>query len=393
MNEQNNSFTQATSVALFLRDPALTAATYNALSNLGFRTIPVDAGQAPAQTALNVMPQIAASNTSDIVVAVDITGEIDPLETAKSLVAMAPQAKFVMLGTDANVNVLHALKSVGVADYWLMPSIAQDLAAIVQRQLTRTALNRARGRVSAFCGTAGGIGTATLAAAVAWQLAQNGNRVAAVDAGLESPSLGSVLGADAPGNLPVLLQARDRLDDVLLEQAMVKINACLSLIDGFIYRPNQFDAPIFEHAEGLIAKLRETVNDQVWRVPVGAPLTRSVLLSADTVFAVTTGTLTSMRTAEQLKLFLAQNAKAKTVHWVFVERDPNSIVTPEEGAKHLGISFDVTVPYMKRLAAESVNAQELLSGNNALTKAAGTVVGLLTGRARQASSLWSKLWK
>ncbi|MDO4937218.1 MAG: PQQ-binding-like beta-propeller repeat protein [Sutterellaceae bacterium] len=393
MNEQTTNFSQASSVALFLRDPAVTAAAYNALSNRGFRAVPVDASQSPAQTALNVVPQIVAAQTGPLCILIDLTQEADAIETSKHLVALAPDAKIVMLGTDSNVNLLHALKAVGVADYWVLPATAADFVGIVETQFSHTTAKRSRGRVSVFCGTAGGIGTATLAAAVAWQLSQKGQTVAAVDAGLESPSLGSSMGADAPGNLPVLLQARDRLDDVLLEQAMVRVNPSLSLIDGFIYRPNQFDAPLFEHAEGLIAKLRETVTDQVWRVPVGAALTRSVLLSADTIFAVTTGTLTALRTAEQLKLFLAQNAKAKTVHWVFVARDAAQAVTVEEAAKHLGVTFDVTVPFVKRLGTESVHPAEFLSGNNALTKAARQTVSLLTGLAPESGSMWRSLWK
>ena len=393
MNPQNNAFTLIATTALFLRDPALTAAAGNALSAKGFRALPIDASQAPAQTALNVVPQILASHTGPLCLVIDITADKNPLETTKQLVAAAPEAKIVLVGLQSDVNLLHALKALGAADYWVLPSNAQDFVFIVETQFSQNTAKKNRGRVISFCGTAGGIGTATLTAAVAWQLSEKSRRVAAVDAELQCPSLGSILGADAPGNLPVLLQARDRLDNVLLEQAMVKIDTSLSLIDGFVYRPLQPSAPIFEHAEGLIAKLRETVDEQVWRIPASALLARSVLLSSDTVFAVTTGTLASMRTAEQLKIFLAQNAKAKTVHWVYIARDAIQAVSAEEAAKHLGVTFDVTVAHIKRLNAESIAPQQLLSGSNALAKAARQAVSLLTGQTSEQTSFWSKLWK
>ena len=389
MNPQNNAFALIATTALFLRDPALTVAAGHALSAKGFRALPIDASQAPAQTALNVLPQLLASHAGPLCLVIDITGDEAPLETTKQLVAAAPEAKIVLVGH----HLLHALKALGAADYWVLPANAQDFVFIVETQFSQNAAKKNRGRVISFCGTAGGIGTATLTAAVAWQLSENGRHVVAVDAGLQCPSLGSFLGADAPGNLPVLLQARDRLDSVLLEQAMVKIDTSLSLIDGFVYRPLQPSAPLFEHAEGLIAKLRETADEQLWRIPASSLLTRSVLLSSDTVFAVTTGTLASMRTAEQLKIFLAQNAKAKKVHWVYIARDAIQAVCAEEAAKHLGVTFDITVSHIKRLNAESIEPQQLLSGSSALAKAARQTVSLLTGQATERTSLWSKLWK
>lgn len=319
----------------------------------------------------------------------------DLIEAVSSLVRRVDAGtSVVLLGREGSVVFYHQIKRAGATDYYPLTTPPEEVAAGV---LATVAAEEAEeeekaGRVVAVVGCGTGVGAATTAAVLAAGIAKK-DPVVLVDADLQMPAVGSLLGADVPGSLPRMLQAQDRLDAVLVNQSLVEPRKNIRLLDG--YDPFLAGQRVTDCSR-LVRELSRQSPWQVWRIPTATPYTRSLVLEADCIIPVVCGTFPSIRAAQTLSSIFLDVKPSGKIWWVFNHRNAADTVKPEEAAKSLNAKFTAEIPYVKSLGEELVEPLKWLDARNPFEKALSPIARALVSDADPAAagtSFWSRLWK
>lgn len=145
-----------------------------------------------------------------------------------------PQMRLVLLGERGDVALFRWLISVGVDDYYPAPLDPDALRAGLLRLLGVPLVTSLRkGRVICVVGAAGGVGTSTLCANLALELAdQHHRQVALLDLNLYQSRHPILLGSDYAPPGEQWWQATERLDGTLLAHTAQQLGPRLSLFYG-----------------------------------------------------------------------------------------------------------------------------------------------------------------
>ncbi|WP_421319195.1 AAA family ATPase [Aeromonas veronii] len=162
--------------------------------------------------------------------------EVENQQTlAADLTALAeccpPQMRLVLLGERGDVALFRWLISVGVDDYYPAPLDPDALRAGLLRLLGVPLVTSLRkGRVICVVGAAGGVGTSTVCANLALELAEQHHRqVALLDLNLYHSRHPILLGSDYAPPGEQWWQATDRLDGTLLAHTAHQLGSRLFL--------------------------------------------------------------------------------------------------------------------------------------------------------------------
>ncbi len=162
--------------------------------------------------------------------------EVENQQTlAADLAALAeccpPQMRLVLLGERGDVALFRWLISVGVDDYYPAPLDPDALRAGLLRLLGVPLVTSLRkGRVICVVGAAGGVGTSTVCANLALELAEEHHRqVALLDLNLYHSRHPILLGSDYAPPGEQWWQATDRLDGTLLAHTAHQLGSRLFL--------------------------------------------------------------------------------------------------------------------------------------------------------------------
>ena len=162
--------------------------------------------------------------------------EVENQQTlAADLAALAeccpPQMRLVLLGEREDVALFRWLISVGVDDYYPAPLDPDALRAGLLRLLGVPLVTSLRkGRVICVVGAAGGVGTSTVCANLALELAEQHHRqVALLDLNLYHSRHPILLGSDYAPPGEQWWQATDRLDGTLLAHTAHQLGSRLFL--------------------------------------------------------------------------------------------------------------------------------------------------------------------
>lgn len=162
--------------------------------------------------------------------------EVENQQTlAADLAALAeccpPQMRLVLLGERGDVALFRWLISVGVDDYYPAPLDPDALRAGLLRLLgVPLATSLRKGRVICVVGAAGGVGTSTVCANLALELAEQHHRqVALLDLNLYHSRHPILLGSDYAPPGEQWWQATDRLDGTLLAHTAHQLGSRLFL--------------------------------------------------------------------------------------------------------------------------------------------------------------------
>lgn len=171
-------------------------------------------------------------NTTPQVVIVEDTGEPQAvLERLGQLAEVCIAGTRVMvIGPHNDIGLYRALLARGVSDYLVTPLAAGQISAAIEAIFADPQATP-RGRMIAFMGARGGVGSSTLAHHTAWTLSQNpGDTVLALDLDLAFGTLGLAFNVDARQTVGEILGEPDRLDAQLLDRITVKYDDRLQLL-------------------------------------------------------------------------------------------------------------------------------------------------------------------
>lgn len=285
----------------FVKDPENQAVLHTALA--GHIPNHNQIYQAGFRQALATLAGIA---TPEIVL-VDISGEDQPINALKDLAEVVDEGTIVLaVGEAMSVSFYRiATKDMGVREYLPKPltqsAIIEYFLPQIGRQ-GRTGAEPRGGRLVALCGARGGVGTSSIAANLAWYIAREMHRhTVLMDGEINTGTL--ALNMNIPNNrgLPAVLQAPDRVDQLLIERCIYDLGDRLHVMAGL--EELDWETPCAKEGfatllQGIRTRYNFTIADAGARL---SALGRQLLFNATQRVVVLDPTLISMRNLARLQ--------------------------------------------------------------------------------------------
>ena len=246
---------------------------------------------------------------------VDISGVELPVSQVHALANVCePGVTVIAIGDRNEIGLYRDLLQAGVTDYIVKPLNTQLFARVLTaRANTGDArpIYKKLGTVVSFVGARGGVGTTTLAANLAWYLAnRQTRRVALVDLDLQNGDCGLALNIKATPGLREALVNPGRVDKILLERAMTPVGERLFVLSS--EEPLRSDVEFTSEAvDTLVSVLRALFHFVIVDVPriPSAPYRRAFEI-ADLRVIVADQTLRSVRDTVRLRAALPEDNAA-----------------------------------------------------------------------------------
>ena len=324
---------------------------------------------------------------------VDISGVDLALSQIHMLAEVCePGTNVIALGDQNDVALYRDLIEAGVSDYIVKP--------LTRERLTRTLAPKTNGsgeiakasslklgKMVSFIGARGGVGTTTLAANLAWHLAnRQARRVALVDLDLQHGDCHLLFNLATTPGLRDALANPLRLDALLLDRLMTQHGERLFVLGG--------EEPLHEHVEfttsaidTLFSVLRSQFHYVIVDVPrIPTPGYRRALEIADRRIVVLDPTMRSMRDAVRLAKMLDGDAdpSAERRSAFIVNRDGETGrhgLSLTEITKVLQVRPTSLVPFLPSLVTPAAHhATVATSKRGKFADAIGTLAVELSGR-------------
>ena len=255
---------------------------------------------------------------SPLLLLVDISGVDLPLSLIHTLADVCePGTTVVALGDENDVALYRDLIEAGVSNYVVKPLTREMLAKVLTPKPISSEVGKAAlklGKIVSFIGARGGVGTTTLAANLAWYLAnRQGRRVALVDLDLQSGDCSLLFNVEnVPGFRDALANPL-RLDHLLLDRIMSKVGERLFLLGS--EEPLHDNVQLTASAiDTLFSVLRAHFHYIIVDVPrIPAPAYRRALEMADRRVVVVDQTMRSMRDGVRVAKLFGDETDERTI--------------------------------------------------------------------------------
>ena len=269
-------------------------------------------------------------------------------ELAQFAEVCGPNTKVIVAGHVNDIILYRELMKNHISDYLVAPftsvQIIQSIAGIYNDPKAAPL-----GRVVAFVGAKGGVGSSTIAHNMAYATSQKHNiETILTDLDLSFGTASLNFNQDNAGSLYEALMAPDRVDSTLIERLMSKLGNKLSLLSG----PGSVDREmnIEAHAvETVMNVVRQAAPMIIVDIPnAWAPWVKHTLLNADDIFLTATPELPSLRNAKNLlDLLKAGRPNDRQPHLILnqvgVPKRPE--IPTADFAKALGIEPTAVIPH------------------------------------------------
>ncbi len=292
--------------------------------------------------------------------------------------------RLIMIGAANDIKLYRQLLDKGVSDYIVPPFHPLSLIRTISEHFVDPE-KPFTGRVSAFYGAKGGVGSSTLAHNVAWCLAERiQQETALVDLDSSWGTTGLDFAYDATQGLEEALSQPDRLDDTLLDRIMLRHTAKLSILPaaGTLDMNPVMNSEAFETVVNGVRKISPiSILDMphIW-----CDWTRNILTSVDDVIITATSDLANLRNTKNLIDFLKAerpNDSAPILILNQVGRSKNEISVKDFSAA-IDMEPALVVGFDPDSFFEAANDGKMLTN----VKAAGSTVTGLTHIANRIKS-------
>lgn len=271
-------------------------------------------------------------------------------------------AMVIALGERNDVQLYRAILDAGAHDYLVKPI---DLGALNGSFAKLEAPNGSDGKLGrriAFVGARGGVGASQIVSNCAWIMAEELRRkVYLVDMDLKFGTLALLLDTQAGGGLADALKDPERVDQVFLENAAVRIGKQLYLLaaEDNLGGEETHDP---EGAQTLIEQVATIADATLVDLPRHLVLQHPGLLGHfDEVVIVTDASLVGLRDAcRLLRLMRSKHADVRTIT-IVNHRDAKAEVETKEMEKGLEAQVDLELAFARDAMMRSEMAGEPLA--------------------------------
>ena len=211
-----------------------------------------------------------------------------------------PGTRVIVIGAENDVTLYRSLIKMGISDYLALPVTSGQVFEAIYT-LVADPDSQPSGKVFAFIGAHGGVGSSTVAHNVAWSLTEVRNLdVALLDLDLQFGTAALSFNVEGRQGIYDCLSQTDRLDDQLLDRFMVQYEEHLRILgtSGSLVLPENIDQEALDALVTIVSRRFPFVvldvpsrwNDWVHRT----------VMSADEVILTATPDLVSLRDAQNL---------------------------------------------------------------------------------------------
>lgn len=212
--------------------------------------------------------------------------------------------KVVIIGAANDIRLYRQLMDKGVSDYIVPPLLALNVIRSISDLYTDPDAPFI-GRVAAFFGAKGGVGSSTLAHNMAWCLSEGlGQETALVDLDSSFGTTGLDFAYDNSQGLEEALAEPERLDETLLDRIMIRHTSKLTILPA---SSSLNTKPVLDEEayEAVVNGVRSISPLTILDMPhYWADWTTNVLTSVDDVVITATPDLANLRNTKNLVDFL-----------------------------------------------------------------------------------------
>lgn len=259
-----------------------------------------------------------------------------------------PDTKVVVVGHLNDVILYRELIRQGVSEYLVAPLHQLQVIETVS-SLYNDPKSAPVGKVIAFVGAKGGVGSSSMAHNIAWQMSKRfATDTVITDLDLAFGTAGLNFNQDTNNGIIECLGQPERVDSTLIDRLLTKLDDKLSLLSG----PGGVDREINIEAhaiETILGAIRSNVPCIVVDVPnMWSPWIKYTLMSADEVVITATPELASLRNTKNLVDLLKQSRPNDRpprliINQVGIPKRPE--IPAAEFAKAVGVENPCVVPH------------------------------------------------
>lgn len=272
-----------------------------------------------------------------------------------------PSSKVIVVGHVNDVVLYRELMGEGISEYMVAPLHQLQVIETIGN-LFRDPKSAPVGRVQAFVGAKGGVGSSTIAHHLGWLMSRDyAVDTVITDLDLAFGTAGLNFNLETPQGIVEALGASERIDQMLIDRLLTKCGERLSLLasTGSVERDVTMDSRALQT---ILEAVRSAVPLVVVDVPnVWTPWSKLTLTHADDVVITATPELASLRNAKNLIDFL-KTARPNDRPPHLVLNQVGVLKRPEipisDFARGVGIEPSLVVPYdAKTFGTASSNGQ------------------------------------
>jgi pilus assembly protein CpaE len=320
---------------------------------------------------------------------VDISGADMPASRVHDLAQVCePGVTVIAIGDRNDIGLYRDLVQAGVSEYIVKPATPQLLAKALFPQpgaAEGNPISRKLGKMVAFVGARGGVGTTTLAINLAWYLAnRQKRRILLLDLDLQNGDCALALNLRPTPGLREALANPMRIDNVFLERAMAAHSERLFVLSAEESLRTDVEF-LAEAVEALVGALRTQFHYIIVDVPrlPGASYRRSLDM-ADIRVIVADQTLRSVRDTVRLQAAFGQGNAAHR-NLIVLNRSGEGgryAVTLDDMGK-VNLRPNIVIPFRPKLFTA-----EGLARNSKFTEAVAALAMEISGHMPERTSWW-----
>ena len=307
-----------------------------------------------------------------------------------------PTTKVIVVGQVNDVILYRDLTRAGVSEYMVAPINELHIIELIAGLYSDPEAEPV-GRVTAFIGSKGGVGSSTIAHNIGWYISKNfGIETVIADLDMAFGTAGLNFNNNSMQGIAEALKEPERIDAVLIDRLLTKCTDKLSLL----LAPGTVDREITiekDALETVLDVVRKNVPHVIVDVPnIWAPWSKQTLAQADDVVIVATPELASLRNTKNLvdHLKTERNNDSEPIlilNQVGMPKRPE--VPAGEFAKAVGITPTIVIDHDANLFGTANSNGQMIFEVSTKSAGAQNLVALaqkLTGRHETASSKSSK---
>ncbi len=326
---------------------------------------------------------------------VDVGGIDDPVARINRLAEMCdPRTEVIVVGERNDIVLYRDLKAAGVAEYFFKPLVSTPLGRVLADLSAGGAATPAArsGKLVICLGVRGGVGATTLAANLAWSVAEKRERRAIfLDLDLQAGDAALLFDVRASHALREALDHPDRIDDLFLERGVAAVTSRLGLLASLEPLAERL-VPGEEAALQLLGKLllryRYVFVDLPEELALSLP---RVLHLPGSLLLVSGGSLSSARDVVRWREKIGANTPDRTLLHVFNKSGSEEALPAVEFLRILGQPPDASVPFRREVMQAAKlgikEVQKCLPFERSIAELSRQLVG---GEAAPATAWWKR---
>jgi pilus assembly protein CpaE len=303
-----------------------------------------------------------------------------------------PATKVIVVGRTNDVELYRELMRRGASEYLVAPLNPIHLIEVISGLYLEPGASPI-GRVVAFIGARGGVGSSSLAHNTGWCVAEELHiNTTIVDLDLPFGTAALDFNDEPSQGVAEALSAPERLDDVLLDRLLIKRGEHLSLFTAPAALERDYDATTDAY-ESVLDAVRQSTPCVIVDLPhLWAPWVKATLVNADEIVIVATPDLASLRNAKSMAEVIKNNRPNDAPPRLVLNQvgQPKRPEIPaKDFAETLGVDPACVFNFDPQLFGQAANNGQMLIELQSASPSAQAVrrlAQLITGRVPQASA-------